>query len=150
MLSANAGFLFAFLAGYYLTYHSTPYIGIAISAIYLVTFVYFPETPIFLLRHKKDEVNIRIIVKKLCEFSVETIGTTKSTIYLFHHFILQLAEKSFRFYRNISADGAMSENISKEWNDLRARVEEMMQTEKKISKFECRELCKFLLVLTLK
>lgn len=60
-----------------------------------------------------------------------------------HSFILQLAEKSFRFYRNIGQDDTMPADISKEWNDLRARVEEMVQTEKKVSKFECKELCKF-------
>lgn len=37
----------------------------------------------------------------------------------------------------------MPENISKEWNDLRARVQEMVKTEQKVSKFECKELCKF-------
>lgn len=51
--------------------------------------------------------------------------------------------KSFRFYRNIGQDDPMPADITKEWNDLRARVEEMVQTEKKVSKFECSELCKY-------
>lgn len=58
-------------------------------------------------------------------------------------FNLQLAEKSFRFYRNIYQDETMPDDVSKEWNDLRSRVEEMVQTEKKVTKFECKELCKF-------
>lgn len=37
----------------------------------------------------------------------------------------------------------MPENISKEWNDLRTRVDEMVNTEKKVSKFECKQLCTF-------
>lgn len=57
MLAANMGFLFGFLAGYYLTYFTIPYIGIILSIIYLVSFAYFPETPSFLLRCKKPEVN---------------------------------------------------------------------------------------------
>lgn len=36
----------------------------------------------------------------------------------------------------------MPENISKEWNDLQSRVNEMMKTEQKVSKFECKELSK--------
>lgn len=57
MLSANSGFLFAFLAGHYMTYHTIPYIGIVISIVYLAVFLYFPETPTFLLRQKNEKVN---------------------------------------------------------------------------------------------
>lgn len=132
MLSANAGFLFAFLAGYYLTYHQIPYVGIVISGIFSASFIFFHETPIFLLRHKKEEV---------------WHSTQNYSNYPEHRdelsFISQLAEQSFRFYRNIGQDDTMPADISKEWNDLRARVEEMVQTEKKVSKFECKELCKF-------
>lgn len=54
----------------------------------------------------------------------------------------QLAEKSFRFYRNVSREDPMPESVGNEWNDLRARVDEMVKNEQKISKFECKELCK--------
>lgn len=56
MLCANSGFLFGFLAGYYLTYFTIPYFGIILSIVYLVSFTFFPETPSFLLRCKKEEV----------------------------------------------------------------------------------------------
>lgn len=57
MLSANSGFLFAFLAGHYMTYHTIPFVGIAISILFLATFLRFPETPVFLLRQKNEQVN---------------------------------------------------------------------------------------------
>lgn len=56
MQFANAGFLIAFLAGYYLTYHTIPYIGIGVSLVFMVAFSFFPETPTYLLRNKKDGV----------------------------------------------------------------------------------------------
>lgn len=56
MQFANAGFLIAFLAGYYLTYHTIPFIGIGVSLVFMVAFSFFPETPTYLLRNKKDGV----------------------------------------------------------------------------------------------
>lgn len=56
MLSANAGFLLSFVAGNYLKYHEIPFIGLAISIVYLLAFIFFPETPQFLLKSKKEEV----------------------------------------------------------------------------------------------
>lgn len=57
MLTANAGFLLSFVAGNYLNYHEIPFIGLAISIVYLLTFIFFPETPQFLLKTKKEEVS---------------------------------------------------------------------------------------------
>lgn len=61
MLSANAGFLMAFLAGHYLQYHTIPYIGIIVSILYAMTFIFFPETPVYLLRKKNEEVTGKIL-----------------------------------------------------------------------------------------
>lgn len=58
MLCANAGFLISFLAGNYMQYHQIPYIGLGISIAYLLAILYFPETPQFLLKSKKDEVKM--------------------------------------------------------------------------------------------
>lgn len=55
-----------------------------------------------------------------------------------------MAEKSFRFYRNVGADEIMPENVINEWDELRKRVEELVQTENKVkSNFEYKDLCKF-------
>lgn len=56
MLTANAGFLLSFLAGNYLKYHEIPYFGLATAIVYFLAFMYFPETPQFLLKCKKEEV----------------------------------------------------------------------------------------------
>lgn len=56
MLSANTGFLVAFLAGHFLNYHTIPYIGIVISVFYAMFIIYFPETPVYLLRKKNERV----------------------------------------------------------------------------------------------
>ncbi|XP_055300883.1 facilitated trehalose transporter Tret1-like isoform X2 [Sitodiplosis mosellana] len=109
MLSANSGFLFGFLAGYYLSYFEIPYFGIILSIVFLVSFTYFPETPSFLLRCKKEE----------------------------------LAERSFRFYRNVKKGEPMPENIGKEWDELQKGLEEMMKSKSKIkNNFEYKDLFK--------
>lgn len=56
MQFANAGFLIAFLAGYYLNYHTIPYIGIGVALVFMLAFSFFPETPSYLLRNQKDGV----------------------------------------------------------------------------------------------
>lgn len=40
-----------------MNYRDVPYIGIAISIVYLSTFLYCPETPIYLLRQKDEQVS---------------------------------------------------------------------------------------------
>lgn len=62
---------------------------------------------------------------------------------LFSFSFSQLAERSFRFYRNVKKDEAMPENIAKEWDELRKRIEETMTSERKIkNNFEYKDLCK--------
>lgn len=56
MLTANAGFLLSFVAGNYLNYHEIPFIGLAMSIVYFMTFIFFPETPTFLLKTGKEQV----------------------------------------------------------------------------------------------
>lgn len=56
MLSANAGFLFAFIAGHYLNYHQIPFLGILISIVFIAAFVFFPDSPAHYLRRDDQEV----------------------------------------------------------------------------------------------
>lgn len=59
-----------------------------------------------------------------------------------HYF--QMAERSFRFYRNVGREDVMPEKIAKEWDELRKRVEETTQTERKLkNSFEIKDLCEF-------
>lgn len=56
-----------------------------------------------------------------------------------------MAEKSFRFYRTLGPDDTMPDKISKEWDELRKRVEETTKNEDKIkNNFEYKDLCKYL------
>lgn len=71
MLAANAGFLIAFLAGYYLNYHTIPCIGIGISIVYMLGISFFPETPTYLLRHKKNGVTKTLYFYCNQTFSIE-------------------------------------------------------------------------------
>lgn len=82
MLSANSGFLFGFLAGYYLTYFTIPYFGIILSIVYLVAFTFFPETPSYLLRCKKEEVmrKFNVSVNLICIFKKKEIIFTFSQL----------------------------------------------------------------------
>lgn len=146
MLSANCGFLFGFLAGYYLSYFQIPYVGIILSIVYLLAFTYFPETPSFLLRCKKEEVMLYFNTNT--NANVKLNHTILATLYLFLIQSLfptsQLAEQSFRFYRNVKDGEPMPENIGKEWDELKNRMEETMKSESKIkNNFEYKDLCKW-------
>lgn len=57
MLSANSGFLLAFIAGHYCSYQTIPITWVGIPIIFLCIFQMFPETPIYLLKHNKAEVS---------------------------------------------------------------------------------------------
>lgn len=130
MLSANAGFLFAFVAGWYLDYYSIPYVGLMLSVLFLACFLYFPETPTYLLKHKKLEVG---------HDRTFTINNQTNFLSFF-----QLAEKSFRFYRSVGMEGEMPDKVSKEWDELKNRVEETVQTEVKTKgDRDYLELCKY-------
>lgn len=109
MLTSNVGFLLSFIAGFYLSYHQIPYIGFGLSVAYLAIFLFFPETPQFLLKRKKEEVRIQW-----------AIIITRNIHLTFYSFIdLQLAEKSFRFYRNLSSDAEFTDKRKKEWELLK-------------------------------
>lgn len=82
MLAANAGFLITFIAGNYLAYHTIPYIGIIVSIIFLAVFIFFPETPTFLLKRKKEQVfsTVLFILNLVTHFSVGE--TNRLTLHL--------------------------------------------------------------------
>lgn len=103
MLTANAGFLLSFVAGNYLEYHQIPYIGLAISILYLLVFIFFPETPQFLLKRKKEEARVTSTMRSYQKYLFN---------FVFHS---QLAEKSFRFYRNIALGTELTDKRKTEW-----------------------------------
>lgn len=139
MLSANSGFLFAFLAGHCMTYHTVPYIGIAVSILYLATFLYFPETPTYLLRQKNESVRFFL------DFSSDPDYSNQLWIFHFHEnarlFSFQKAEQSFRFYRNVGPTEPMPMNINKDWEELRQHVDDAMKAEQ--SRLEYKDLCNY-------
>lgn len=55
-----------------------------------------------------------------------------------------MAEKSFRFYRNVNEDDPLPSNVSKDWEELCKHVDESLKTEH--SRLEYKDLCKYFTV----
>ncbi|XP_037927514.1 facilitated trehalose transporter Tret1 [Teleopsis dalmanni] len=114
MLSLNFGVLLGFILSTHLAYHLIPFIVIFLPLVYLVTAIFFPETPQHLLRKsnyiaaeksfnfykhygKRDETNVEC-QKQLNEFNdLKTIVINKKsdTKLTFKDFITKSALKSF-------------------------------------------------------
>lgn len=52
--SCNLGVLISFIIGHYFQYAMRPVVLLAFPIAFLLLFVYFPETPVFLMRHGRD------------------------------------------------------------------------------------------------
>lgn len=85
----NFGFLFAFVFGAHCSYSTTPIFVICVCVLFLCTFYFLPETPIALL--KRDRIEVR------------ATATVHIAAELTYCEILQEAEKSLRFYQNITS-----------------------------------------------
>lgn len=70
MLTANFGFLLAFIAGHYLAYETVPFVWMGIPIIFLCIFQMFPETPFYLLKHNNAEVGINKLLMPEMESDV--------------------------------------------------------------------------------
>lgn len=54
IFSCNIGILISFIVGHYIQYAMRPVILISFPIAFLLLFVYFPETPAFLMQHGRD------------------------------------------------------------------------------------------------
>lgn len=122
MLTANAGFLLAFVAGNYLAYHTIPYIGILVSVGYLASFVYFPETPIFLLRRKKEQVflmsNVRFFILVL---SQQKYMFYKNSWPKIHSNFIEMLKSMQKCPMQLAKSGRSYESESKKWRQTRRK-----------------------------
>lgn len=57
MMSANLGILLAFVAGNCLRYEVVPRVFICLPVLFLLTVLYFPETPFFYMRTNRESVS---------------------------------------------------------------------------------------------
>lgn len=57
VFSCNIGILFAFVLGNYVSYIASPIILLAIPVAFLVSIVFFPESPQCLMKNGNEEVN---------------------------------------------------------------------------------------------
>ncbi len=76
-LSINLGILLGFVAGHYLSFFTVPKYALGLSVLSFITMIFFPESPMFLLRKSKlDEAvsalqfyrNSRRVSKQRLEF----------------------------------------------------------------------------------
>lgn len=63
VLSANMGFLLAFTLGTFCDFYTTPLFVIGLTMVYAVCFVFFPETPVFLM--KQGKISVRFTNAKI-------------------------------------------------------------------------------------
>lgn len=89
-VGVDIGILLAFVLGTYYNYNMTPIVAIFLTVLFIVLFSFFPETPLVLVKRNQ------ILVCK-----------AKKIIWVVHlviisEFLLQKAEKSIRFYKNIT------------------------------------------------
>lgn len=59
MMMANFGILISFIAGYYLSFEMIPRIFIFVPIIFLVSLLFFPDTPFFFMKSSRPEVSHR-------------------------------------------------------------------------------------------
>lgn len=62
IVSANIGVVIAMALGTYFDYKATPICAILLTVLFGVIFFFFPETPIFLVKHNKISVRCEIYV----------------------------------------------------------------------------------------
>lgn len=66
LVNCNIGVLVSFIAGSYLSYQTVPYIMIVLPIIFVCAFSFLPQTPQFLLKYDKLQVNyVVFFIKKL-------------------------------------------------------------------------------------
>ncbi|KAG5332673.1 TRET1 protein, partial [Acromyrmex heyeri] len=61
ILSVNAGILMAYILGGVMSFRALPVAVIAIILLYLVTFVFMPESPLYLVRRNRTHEAIRVL-----------------------------------------------------------------------------------------
>lgn len=57
MLTDRIGIMIVFVLGYYFDYRVTSIVVIAVTIIFVIVFLFFPESPTFLLKQNKTSVN---------------------------------------------------------------------------------------------
>ena len=65
VLSSNMGILLAFIFGHYFDFYAPPKFVIALTSFFAIAMLFFPETPLTLVKHGKIAVCVKIY------FSVE-------------------------------------------------------------------------------
>lgn len=57
VLSANIGILIALIFGNYCDFYATPKFAITLSALFMILFSFFPESPVFLIKQNRVSVS---------------------------------------------------------------------------------------------
>lgn len=69
MLICGVGILLGYIAGAYLSYQTIPYVFAALPLIFLGTFIFFPETPQYLLIKNDKLVCAFVFVHQTVSFT---------------------------------------------------------------------------------
>lgn len=93
ILAANFGFLISFILGTYVNIFSISIFIIVLAVLFEISLFFMPESPTFLIKQGKIDVSIESTLND------KSILTTLN--YQVKSFLLKLAEKSIRFYKNL-------------------------------------------------
>lgn len=64
MVTANAGILIAFIVGNYLDFITIAYVHLIFPTIFLLTFLFFPDTPYHFVKNNNETVKLHYITFK--------------------------------------------------------------------------------------
>lgn len=132
VLSGHIGVVISFALGAYSTYISYPIFAIATSILFIVIFVFFPETPVFLLKQNKIAVS-RINAIKMQRKKIKIL-------FLFSFLArFQEAEKSIRFYKNLRSPTTDQKLVDMEIKRLQSTINSDVQKHSNQSSFKWSE-----------
>lgn len=59
IFTTNIGITFGYILGYYCEYVLTPLVAIVLTVVFVVSFFFLPETPLYLVKKDRISVNIK-------------------------------------------------------------------------------------------
>lgn len=116
MLSCTTGILFSFVAGTYLSYLQVPKLFMGLPIIFIIVFIFLPETPQYHISRKDNEVSLFFSLSHWrCKMkSFPETASIKCSLP-----ITQSAKRSLKFYKNCTCtDVNACDELSRVFDDL--------------------------------
>jgi MFS family permease len=130
VLSCNIGILFAYVAGYFVNYVESACIMLPIPMVFFIGFLFFPDTPTYLVKAKKFTVMFSYIKNSRYFWKID--------------FFFQEAEMSLRYYRGLPEyPEELTEEFKVELVKLQSSSNDGKKAESDDSKITWKDLSKY-------